>query len=201
MNAPSVVERPFTHKIRRRSEHNITRIEGAVVHAMGESIVLPDGSVHDAWTFLDKSFELLGDFSRNVHCLIETDGLIVECANEGAKCNHAGVSQLGALSNLNWTFLGAELLLAGQWVHTPDFLKEMRSGRVGYTDAQYNSAAWLFATWATEHDFGWDRVVSHSSVSGDDVRGEDLGKLDPGRGWGVGRFQSLWRKWMEELQT
>lgn len=161
------------------------RTEGIVLHAMGERIwVEKRDDFLTAWEFLDESPEFTGD-SLSAHCLIEPDGTIVRCVADDAKANHAGHSRIGNLENLNWFFLGVEFLLPGEWYYGA-FLREMKRGNVHFTPEQYVAGGWLCADWMRRYEFGRDRIVTHSQVAGDDVRGKDKGKRDPGVGFNHG---------------
>ena len=163
------------------------RIQGALVHAMGESIWVEERrSYLPAWDFLDESPQITG-VALSAHCLIYPDGKIVRCVPDAHRANHAGHSKFGSLENLNDTFLGAEFLLPGEWNYG-EFVQEMGRGNVGFTGEQYEAGGWLYATWMMDHDFERPRIVSHSQVAGDDVRGEGRGKLDPGIGFNQGRL-------------
>ncbi len=157
------------------------RIEGAIIHAMGEKI----GEV-PAWDFLNKSPEFTGG-ALSAHCLIHPNGDITRCVPDDERAWHAGHSRFGTLDNLNETFLGAEFLLPGEWQYD-EFKREMHRGNVGFTDEQYEAGGELYAQWMREHGFDRSRVVTHAQVAGDDVRGPGLGKLDPGVGFNHGRL-------------
>ena len=154
---------------------------------MGQNIVVGD-DVWDAWTFLDTSPELIGG-ALSVHALIHPDGTVTRCVEDDRRAYHAGHSRLGTLENLNETFLGAEFLLPGEWNYA-DFIREMGRGDVGFTDEQYVAGGQLYAGWMATHDFDRARVVTHSQVAGDDVRGEGRGKVDPGVGFNQGRLSN-----------
>ena len=152
---------------------------------MGENIVV-GADVWAAWTFLDKSPELTG-VALSAHALIHPDGTVTRCVPDDHRANHAGHSHLGNLENLNETFLGAEFLLPGEWDYA-NFVREMGTGEVGFTAEQYEAGGELYAGWMKAHDFDRARVVTHSQVAGDDIRGEGRGKLDPGVGFHQGRL-------------
>lgn len=153
---------------------------------MGEYIMV-NGQPIDAWGFLDQSPELVGE-ALSAHCLITPSGDVIRCVPDDHRANHAGHSKFGPLADLNWRFLGAEFLLPGEWLYDPDFLREMGRGDVGFTDEQYEAGGELYAQWMEEYDFSRDRVVGHSVVAGDDVRGAGRGKKDPGVGFHHGRL-------------
>ena len=147
-----------------------------------------NGEAIPAWHFLDQSPELVGE-ALSVHCLIEPSGEIIRCVPDDHRANHAGHSRFGPLEDLNWTFLGAEFLLPGTWTYAA-FVQEMGRGNVGFTDAQYDAGGEVYAEWMRLHDFPRARVVSHSVVAGNDVRGADRGKKDPGVGFNQGRLSN-----------
>jgi len=198
MIRPRVIDRAWTHIPRRRSEHGITEVLGVIVHAMGERIIVQRDPI-DAWEFLDESPDLIGEL-LSVHAICHPDGTLTVCADDGAKCNHAGVSHLADMSDLNWTFLGIEFLLQGAWAYR-DFRKAMDTGAVRYTDAQYEAGGWWIATKMRQYGFGRGRVARHSQVSGDDIRGRGLGKRDPGVGFNDGRLTVAIDRWLEAIEA
>ena len=163
---------------------------------MGERIVAGN-DVYSAWDFLNDSPRLAKD-ALSVHVLIEPSGRLIRCVPDEDRANHAGWSKLGSLEDLNWSFLGAEFLLPGEWVYDPDFLREMRTGNVGFTDEQYTAGGWLYADWMRKYDFPRARITGHSMVAGDDVRGEGKGKVDPGVGFKHGRLTNAIMRATEE---
>ena len=66
------------------------KVEGAVIHCMGENIVI-GAEVWAAWTFLDESPTLTG-VALSVHALIHPDGTITRCVPDDHRANHAGHS-------------------------------------------------------------------------------------------------------------
>lgn len=173
------------------------KILGVVYHAMGEKIVVGK-VVYPALEFLQESPDLAG-LSYSVHCLARPDGVLVEGVPDERQAWHAGTSQLGALVDLNRTFLSIEFLLPGEWTYKPDFVNAMRRGIPHFTDAQYVSGSWWIATKMRRYNFGKPLVVPHFQVSGDDVRGEGKGKIDPGVGFNHGRLTSLLYAWLEKF--
>ena len=89
------------------------KVEGAIIHAMGEKIVVGSGAPLGALAFLRRSHMLTGQ-TLSVHCLIKPDGTITRCVADDREAYHAGHSKFGDLEHLNRTFLGAEFLLAGE---------------------------------------------------------------------------------------
>ena len=178
---PGIIQHPVPWSHTRRRP-----IEGAIIHAMGELVVVPGKGTYPAAEFLERSPELVGS-SYSAHRLVDPEGDIVVCVPDDRLAFHAGDSRLGELIGLNKTFLGLEWLLPGEWVYG-DFVVEMGRGNVGYTDEQYESGGWQYAQWMQEHDFERPRIVTHAQVAGDDVRGPGLGKRDPGVGFNHGRL-------------
>jgi N-acetyl-anhydromuramyl-L-alanine amidase AmpD len=154
---------------------------------MGENVIVPSRGVFPAANFLEDSPDLIG-FSLSCHRLLHPDGSITVCVDDDRVAYHAGESQFGELRNLNQVMLGMEWLVAGDWDYER-FIHGMRAGTIKYTDEQYESGAWQYAQWMMDHTFGRDRIVSHSSVAGDEVRGPGLGKHDPGKGFNWPRLQ------------
>ena len=171
-------------------------VRGAIIHAMGEWIILDDKGMVPALQLLKRSHMLLG-LTLSVHCLIKPNGMIVRCVGDDREAYHAGHSKFGELENLNRTFLGAEFLVAGEWGYAA-FRTEMLRGKVGYTAEQYDAGGWLYATWMKAHGFGLNQIMTHAQVSGDHVRGKGKGKLDPGT-FNRGRFNLKIHSWMGEL--
>ncbi len=172
-------------------------VQGIVYHAMGEYIVIGDG-VLSAASFLQESPEICGE-AYSAHCLSKPSGSLEIMASDDWRTWHAGVSELGGIRHLNNTFLGIEFLVPGDWVYDPDFIRQMKTGTVKFTEEQYVAGAWWIATKMLQYQFGRPAVVFHSQVAGDDVRGEGRGKLDPGVGFNHGKLTSLIYKWRDQL--
>lgn len=188
---PNIIEHPVRWSHRRRRT-----VEGSLIHAMGQFVVVPDVGIYPAAEFLERSPELVSS-SYSAHRLVEPNGDIVVCVPDDRLAFHAGDSRLGELIGLNKTFLGLEWLVEGEW-HITAFNDAMRKGTAKFTDEQYESAGWQYAQWMEAHDFGRHRIVTHAQVAGDDVRGPGLGKLDPGVGFNHGRLSNFINRSMEE---
>lgn len=173
------------------------KVQGAIIHAMGEQIVIGSGEPLSALIFLRRSHMLTGQ-TLSVHALIKPDGTILRCVDDDREAYHAGWSKFGELENLNRSFLGAEFLLAGEW-NIDAFRREMGRGNVGYTAEQYDAGGWLYAIWIKAHGFGLNQIVTHAQVAGDHVRGKGKGKRDPGVGFNRGRFSQAVARWLGEL--
>lgn len=152
-------------------------VDGALVHSMGEYVVL-DGK--PLW-----APELLNACGVSAHAFIAPDGTIHAGVSVERVAFHAGQSRFEGREWLNNTFLGAEFLVAGK--HTwKTFTRAIREDV--YTEAQYAAGGALYAAWAQTFGIPRDRIVGHSAVSGDDVRGPGQGKPDPGPGFDWNRF-------------
>lgn len=174
------------------------KIQGAIIHAMGERIRVGSGEPLGALEFLRRSHMLAGQ-TLSVHALIKPDGTILRCVPDDREAYHAGHSKFGKLEHLNRTFLGAEFLVAGEWDYA-GFRKAMLNGtKGGYTTEQYEAGGWLYATWIKLHDFGLNQIATHAQVAGEHVRGKGKGKLDPGIAFNRGRFSMAVTRWLGEL--
>ena len=176
---PGIIQHlvPWSHTRRRP-------VEGAIIHAMGELVIVPEKGTYPAAEFLERSPELVGS-SYSAHRLVAPNGDIIVCVPDDRLAFHARDSRLGELVGLNKSFLGLEWPLPGKWIYG-DFVVEMGRGNVGYTDEQYEAGGELYAQWMREHGFDRSRIVTHAQVAGDDVRGEGNGKTDPGIGFNQG---------------
>ncbi len=183
MAPPEIIDAPVAWKKERRR-----RIEGVVVHAMGERIIVGE-QTYDAELFLALSPDLIKK-SVSAHRLVKPDGSMVLLVDDNFVSYHAGESRLGELVGLNSTFLGIEFLLPGKWAY-PEFKVAMKKGLPAFTDAQYESGGWQCAQWMMAYEFGRQRIVDHQAVAGDDVRGPGLGKIDPGVGFNHGRLTNV----------
>ena len=183
VTAPRLIEHPLKWHRNRRLP-----IKGALAHAMGQGVIT-SGSTFQAADFLAQSPDLVG-FSLSCHRLLNPDGSITICVNDDRVAYHAGESQFGELRNLNQHMLGLEWLVAGDWEYER-FIQGMKDGTISFTEEQYDSGGWQYAQWMMEHGFGRDRIVSHSLVAGDEIRGPGLGKHDPGKGFSWRHLQEM----------
>jgi len=58
-----------------------------------------------------------------------------------------------------------------------------------YTQFQFDTTVKVFKFWMDKYNIPASRVVRHSDVSGDDVRGARKGKTDPGSAFDWDAFQ------------
>ncbi len=132
----------------------------------------------------------------SAHSLNTPNGTILELVKPELVAFHAGRSELEEWSWLNENFLGCEWLVAG--VHDYASWLEAIQKPDCYTAEQYDAGGWQFATWASMFGERF-RIVSHSVVAGDHVRGEGKGKRDPGPGFDWDRFLESVDAWKAEL--
>jgi N-acetyl-anhydromuramyl-L-alanine amidase AmpD len=95
-----------------------------------------------------------------------------------AKAFHAGKSLHEGLSGLNSHYLGIELLVPGVNDYASFNKKINQKGT--YSQAQFDTTVEVFKYWMKQYNIPVSRVVRHSDVSGDHVRGKGKGKTDPG---------------------
>ena len=133
----------------------------------------------------------------SAHCYIDPGGVVHKLCRDERKAWHAGVSEFEGESDLNRIALGVELVVKGKHDYG-SFLSQIATDC--YTSAQYRALGWLVYDWMLNHpNITHDRVVGHSDVSGDDVRGPGKGKRDPGMGFNWQRFWNESEKWVDEL--
>ena len=84
--------------------------------------------------------------------------------------------------------LGFELLVPGQHDFAT-FSKAIETPGT-YTEEQFERAVSVCKWWMDQYKFPASKVVRHSDVSGDDVRGKGKGKTDPGSAFDWERFKA-----------
>ena len=122
--------------------------------------------------------DFLRKLGLSVHGFIKPDGTYDKMIETPGKAFHAGKSLHEGLSGLNSHYLGVELLVPG----TNDFASFSKAIETLGTDsqAQFDTSVKVFKFWMDKYNIPVDRVVRHSDVSGDHVRGAGKGKTDPG---------------------
>lgn len=147
--------------------------KGIIVHSMGEYINLPEGPM--------KASDFIKSVKLSVHGYIHPDGTYEKQVDSPNKAFHAGKSLHEGLENLNSHYLGFELLVPG----THDFASFNKAINTPgtYTDAQFDKAVAVCKHWMKQYNIPASKVVRHSDVSGDHVRGKGKGKTDPGSAW------------------
>ena len=103
------------------------------------------------------------------------------------KAFHAGKSLHEGLSGLNSHYLGVELLVPGVNDYG-SFIKKIQQ-RGTYSKKQFDTTVEVFKFWMKKFNIPASRVVRHSDVSGDHVRGIGKGKVDPGNAFNWKAFQ------------
>ena len=153
--------------------------KGIILHSMAEYLVY-EGQKLYAKDFLKK-------LKLSVHGFIKPDGTYDKMIETPGKAFHAGKSLHEGLSGLNSHYLGVELLVPGQHDFA-SFSKAIETPGT-YTQAQFNQTLAVFKFWMNKYNIPASRVVRHSDVSGDHVRGAGKGKTDPGSAFDWEAFQ------------
>jgi N-acetyl-anhydromuramyl-L-alanine amidase AmpD len=144
-----------------------------------------------AWDWLDAK-------TWSAHAFITPDGQVIQAVSPLRVAFHAGQSEWEGRAWLNDTFLGAEWLVAG----THDYSSWLTATTATdcYSEAQYHAGAWLYASWLRDFPhLSLERILPHSTVAGDHVRGEGKGKQDPGPGFSWHEFTARMGVWLEEF--
>jgi N-acetyl-anhydromuramyl-L-alanine amidase AmpD len=144
--------------------------KGIILHSMSEYLMY-EGKRLYAKDFLIK-------LGLSVHGFIKPDGVYDKMVETPGKAFHAGKSLHEGLSGLNSHYIGVELLVPG----TNDFAQFSKKINTPgtYSQAQFDTTVKVFKFWMDKFNIPVNRVVRHSDVSGDDVRGKGKGKTDPG---------------------
>jgi len=151
---------------------------GIIVHSMTEWIDWEGKEIH--------ARELLSNLKLSVHALIHPDGKVEEILPPSQKAAHAGKSLHNGIENLNGYTLGFELLVSGNNDYGT-FINRINDSDC-YTEEQFQAAVNLTKSWMNQFQIPKEDVVRHSDVSGDSVRGDGKGKVDPGNGFDWKRF-------------
>ena len=154
--------------------------KGIIIHSMAEYLKMDNGPM-GAHDFL-KSVKL------SVHGFIHPDGKYEKMVETPGKAFHAGQSLHEGLENLNSHYLGFELLVPGE--HDFGTFSKAIETPGTYTKEQFDTAVEVCKWWMKEYNIPASRVVRHSDVSGDDVRGKGKGKTDPGSAFDWEAFQA-----------
>ena len=155
------------------------RPKGIILHSMAEYLVY-DGKKMYAKDFLTR-------IRLSVHGFIKPDGTYDKMIETPGKAFHAGKSLHEGVSGLNSHYLGVELLVAGTHDYA-SFSKAIKTPGT-YTKEQFNMTVKVFKFWMKKYNIPASRVVRHSDVSGDHVRGKGKGKIDPGKAFNWKAFQ------------
>ena len=158
------------------------KVQGIVVHSMSQYLKLPEGPM--------KASDFIKSIGLSVHGYIHPDGSYEKHISSPGKAFHAGKSKHEGLKNLNSHYLGFELLVPG--VHDYASFREAIETPCTFTDAQFETAVRICKYWMDKYNIPATRVVRHSDVSGDGVRGKGRGKRDPGQAF-------LWQKFQDAI--
>ena len=131
--------------------------------------------------------DFLKSLGLSVHGFIKPDGTYDKMIESPNKAFHAGKSLHEGLSGLNSHYLGVELLVPG--VNDFGSFSKKINLKGTYSQAQFDTTVKVFKFWMDKFDIPASRVVRHSDVSGDHVRGKGKGKTDPGSAFDWKAFQ------------
>ena len=131
--------------------------------------------------------DFLKKLGLSVHGFIKPDGTYDKMIESPNKAFHAGKSLHEGLSGLNSHYLGVELLVPGTNDYGSFSKKITQKGT--YSQAQFDTTVKVFKFWMDKFNIPASRVVRHSDVSGDHVRGKGKGKTDPGSAFDWKAFQ------------
>ena len=151
-------------------------VDGVIIHSMGEYI----GE--------DYAIDFLEKVGLSAHFFITPDGFIIHGAPTERVAWHAGQSQFGDQKNLNSTFIGIEIMIAGSHTYAT-FLEAIKSPDA-FSQNVYESVASVIGDLMEIYPkITLDRIVRHSDVSGADVRTDP--KHDPGIGFDMDKLKKL----------
>jgi len=154
--------------------------KGIILHSMAEYLVYNGKKMY--------AKEFLKELKLSVHGFIKPDGEYDKMVETPSKAFHAGKSLHEGLSGLNSHYLGVELLVPGQ--HDFGTFSKAIETPGTYTQEQFDTTVKVFKFWMDKYNIPASRVVRHSDVSGDHVRGKGKGKTDPGSAFDWEAFQN-----------
>ena len=131
--------------------------------------------------------DFLKELGLSVHGFIKPDGTYDKMIVSPNKAFHAGKSLHEGLSGLNSHYLGVELLVPG--VNDYGSFSKKINQKGTYSKKQFDTTVEVFKFWMKKFNIPASRVVRHSDVSGDHVRGKGKGKTDPGSAFDWKAFQ------------
>ena len=153
--------------------------KGIIVHSMSEYLVWKGKKLY--------AKDFLKELGLSVHGFIKPDGTYDKMISSPAKAFHAGKSLHEGVSGLNSHYLGIELLVPG--VNDYGSFSKKINQKGTYSKAQFDTTVEVFKYWMKQYNIPASRVVRHSDVSGDHVRGKGKGKTDPGSAFDWNAFQ------------
>ena len=155
------------------------RPKGIIVHSMSEYLMWKGKKLY--------AKDFLKELGLSVHGFIKPDGTYDKMISSPAKAFHAGKSLHEGVSGLNSHYLGIELLVPG--VNDYGSFSKKLNQKGTYSKAQFDTTVKVFKYWMKQYNIPASRVVRHSDVSGDHVRGKGKGKTDPGTAFDWKAFQ------------
>lgn len=155
------------------------RPKGIIVHSMSEYLMWKGKKLY--------AKDFLKELGLSVHGFIKPDGTYDKMISSPAKAFHAGKSLHEGVSGLNSHYLGIELLVPG--VNDYGSFSKKINQKGTYSKAQFDTTVEVFKYWMKQYNIPASRVVRHSDVSGDHVRGRGKGKTDPGSAFDWKAFQ------------
>ena len=153
--------------------------KGIIVHSMSEYLMWKGKKLY--------AKDFLKELGLSVHGFIQPDGTYDKMISSPAKAFHAGKSLHEGVSGLNSHYLGIELLVPG--VNDYGSFSKKINQKGTYSKAQFDTTVEVFKYWMKQYNIPASRVVRHSDVSGDHVRGKGKGKTDPGSAFDWKAFQ------------
>lgn len=153
--------------------------KGIILHSMSEYLMWKGKKLY--------AKDFLKELGLSVHGFIKPDGTYDKMIKSPNKAFHAGKSIHEGLYGLNSHYLGVELLVPGVNDYGSFSRKIKQKGT--YSQAQFNTTVEVFKYWMKQFNIPASRVVRHSDVSGDHVRGKGKGKTDPGSAFDWKAFQ------------
>ncbi len=152
--------------------------KGIIIHSMAEYLNVNNDTLY--------AKEFLKSIKLSIHGFIQPNGTFDPMITPPQKALHAGKSTHKPYNNLNAHYLGVELLVKG--VHNFDSYSKAIEHKGTYSQVQFDSCVSLCKRWMKQYNIPVERVVRHSDVSGDHVRGYGHGKTDPGSAFDWNRF-------------
>ena len=153
--------------------------KGIILHSMSEYLMWKGKKLY--------AKEFLKELGLSVHGFIKPDGTYDKMIVSPNKAFHAGKSLHEGLSGLNSHYLGVELLVPR--VNDYGSFSKKINQKGTYSKKQFDTTVEVFKFWMKKFNIPASRVVRHSDVSGDHVRGKGKGKTDPGNAFDWKAFQ------------
>lgn len=154
--------------------------KGIILHSMSEYLMWKGKKLY--------AKDFLKELGLSVHGFIKPDGTYDKMIPSPGKAFHDGKSLHEGVSGLNSHYLGVELLVEG--VNDYGSFSKKINQRGTYTQAQFDTTVEVFKYWMEQFNIPVSKVVRHSDVSGDHVRGKNKGKTDPGSAFDWDAFKS-----------